>query len=62
MIVQNPYVSLVLLLAMFAMHFIWLVGKQLNNDTYKPLYYLKLLVLVCFVALEVTMLVCYSKY
>lgn len=60
--VHNPYPSLVLLLLISVMHFIWLVGRKLHNEAYKMVFYLKLLELVCFAAIEIIVLVCYSKY
>lgn len=60
--VRSPSASLGLLLVLFLMHFIWLVGKKLYTEQYKAIYYLKLCELVCFVALEIVILVCCSKY
>jgi predicted membrane metal-binding protein len=51
LIIQQPYVQLVLMIVTFILHFVWIIWSKQYNEEYKFVYYMKLIELASFIAI-----------
>lgn len=61
-VINQPYVQLVLMIVTFLLHFVWIIWSKQYNEDFKLIYYMKLIELASFVAIEISMLICFSRY
>lgn len=60
-IIRQAYIATLLLIIVAAIHFVWLVTKNMSNKQYKVFFYAKLVELLSYVCLYVIILICYGK-